>query len=216
MGYRRSSDEIFLEGAIKTVAEIGIENLRTKHIADYADFTEATMYRRFPSKDVILREAFLYADKQISNSLTQSAFLRKTDEIPFDLALYATWRKLYRYLIEHKEETIFLIRFRYSSYYTDEVRDMRQAYNGGFDRVYRVFEKHFGKAANACRDFLINYIFEMTLGIAEKVISGKLEDDQDTEYRGWMAVSSVLKAWTGQQGGLTTYDKQGIAAAGQA
>lgn len=58
MAYRKSTDESFIEGAIKTVAEIGIENTRTKQVADYAGFTEATMYRRFPSKELLLREAF--------------------------------------------------------------------------------------------------------------------------------------------------------------
>lgn len=42
VAYKRSSDEIFIKGTIKTVAEIGIENMRTKHVADYAGFTEAT------------------------------------------------------------------------------------------------------------------------------------------------------------------------------
>ena len=55
VAYRRASDEIFIEGTIKTVAAIGIENMRTKHVADYAGFTEATMFRRFPSKEILLR-----------------------------------------------------------------------------------------------------------------------------------------------------------------
>lgn len=60
MAYRRSSDEIFIEGTIKIVAAIGIENIRTKQVADYAGFTEQTMYRRFSSKEILLRETFLY------------------------------------------------------------------------------------------------------------------------------------------------------------
>ena len=201
MSYRRSSDEIFIEGAIKTVAEIGIENLRTKHIADYADFTEATMYRRFPSKEAILREAFLYVDKRISNILTQSAFIRKPEDKPFESAAYAVWHKIYRYLIEHEEETVFLIRYRYSSYYTDEVRAMRQAYNGSFDRVYAVFDKYFGCTDHSRREYLFNYIFEMTLCFTEKVVTGKMEDNRESEQGVWTAVSSVAKTWALQQRG---------------
>ena len=196
MAYRRSSDEIFIEGTIKTVAAIGIENMRTKHVADYAGFTEATMYRRFSSKEILLREAFLHIDKKVSAMLTQSAYIRNPDDTPFELAVYAIWHKVFRYLVEHKEETIFLIRYRYSSLYTEEVRSMRQAYNGGFDKAYAVFEKHLGSSERSYRGFLINYIFEMTLCFAEKIIAGKLEDNEDTEQEIWLAVSSAVNSLT--------------------
>ena len=39
----------------------------------------------------------------------------------------------------------------------------------------------------------------MTLGFAEKIITGKIEDDKDTEERIWLAVSSAVKSWTLQQ-----------------
>lgn len=89
MAYRRASDEIFIEGTIKTVAEIGIENMRTKHVADYAGFTEATMYRLFPTKTILLRDAFLSVDKKISDILTQSSFIRNPEKTPFELGVYA-------------------------------------------------------------------------------------------------------------------------------
>lgn len=210
MAYKRSSDEIFIEGTIKTVAAIGIENMRTKHVADYAGFTEATMYRRFPSKEILLREAFLNIDRKISSILTQSAFIRKPDDTTFELAIYAIWHKVFRYLVEHKDETIFLIRYRYSSLYTNEVRDMRQVYNGGLDRVYEVFEKHYGNAAHSYRGFLISYIFEMTLVFAEKVVTGKIEDSEATEESVWLAVSSAVDQLTRHPEDSQMDDKRNI------
>lgn len=206
MAYRRASDEIFIEGTIKTVAEIGIENMRTKHVADYAGFTEATMYRLFPTKTILLRDAFLSVDKKISDILTQSSFIRNPEKTPFELGVYAVWRKVYRYLIEHSEETLFLIRYRYSSLYTEEVRNMRQANNGGFDRAYAVFEKHYGENAHSYRGFLINYIFEMTLAFAEKVITGKIEDSEAAEESVWLAVSSAVDQLTRHQEDSQTDD----------
>ena len=93
MASKISSDEIFIEGTIKTVAAIGIENMRTKYVADYAGFSEQTMYRRFPSKEILLRDSFLFVDKKVSAILTQSAFIRKPDDTPFELAVYTIWRK---------------------------------------------------------------------------------------------------------------------------
>ncbi len=213
MAYKRAFDEIFIEGTIQTVAEIGIENTRTKNVADYAGFSEATMYRRFPSKEILLRETFLYIDKQISSFLTQSSFIRNPEENSFEHGIYGIWHKLYRYLIEHKEETLFLIRYRYSSLYTDEVRKLQQAYNGGFNQVYKTLDNYFGSENQEYRDFLINYIFEITLCFAGRIIEGRAEDDDDTECGVWLAVSNSVKSWTRQQGEQKKDDEQRVAAA---
>ena len=196
MACRKASDKMFIEGAIRTVAKVGIENARTKDVADYAGFSEATMYRWFPTKEILLRETFLYVDKQVSNLLTHSSFLRNPDSLPFGQAVYSIWHDVFRYLIRHKEETIFLIRYRYSSLYTDEVRSRREAYNGGFDKAYEVFDNHFGGAEQSYKGFLINFMFEMTLCFAEKIIVGKISGDRETEQRIWLAISSAVKACT--------------------
>ena len=200
MGNKKAYDEMFIAGTIQTVSEIGIENMRTKHAADYAGFSEATLFRHFPSKEILLRDTFLYIDRQVSDILTQSAFLRNPGNVPLELGFYATWRKVYRYLVEHREETIYLIRYRYSSLYTDEVRNMRQANNGGLNGAYDAIEKYFGNEMKAYREFLVNYIFEMTLGFAERVITGKIEDNQDTEDIAWLAISGAAKSWALKQG----------------
>ena len=212
MAYKRASDRLFIEGTIQTVAKIGIENTRTKDIADFAEFSEATMYRRFPTKEVLLREAFLCVDQRISSILTKSAYILNPGDTSFELAIYDIWHDVFRYLLKHKTETIFLIRYRYSSLYTEEVRSKRQAYNGGFDRVYTVFEKQFGCLDQSHREFLISYIFEMTLGFAEKIITGKLKDNQDTEQEIWSAISGAMNAWTSQHSGVPISDEQREAA----
>ena len=193
MAKKRAYEELFVHAAIRMVYEVGIENLRTKDVADLTSFSEATLFRFFPSKDILLRETFLYIDKEVSDLLTQCAYIRNPDNTPFELAVYAIWHKVYRYLLEHREETIFLIRYRYSSLYTDEVRSKRQAYNGGFDRAYAVFEKHLGTASHSYRGFIINYIFELTLCFAEKIITGKVEDTEATEGFIWTAVRNSME-----------------------
>lgn len=197
---KHSSDEKFMEGAIHIVAQIGIENLRTKHVADYAGFSEATLFRAFRSKEDLLCRTFLFVDKRISELLTGSSFISGASSVPFDAAVEAVWHRVFRYLIDNRDETIFLIRFRYSSLYSEEIRSRREAYNGGFEAAYAVFEAHYGEASKSYRGFLINYIFEMTLCFAEKVLAGRIEDTRETEFRIWAAVSSAVKAITQQSG----------------
>ena len=193
---KRASNNVFIKGVIQEVAEVGIENTRTKAVAEYAGFSEATMYRLFATKEILLREAFLYIDRQVSGILTQSDYIRNPGDTPFELAIYDIWHDVFRYLLNHKKETIFLLRYRYSSLYTEEVRSKRQANDGGFNRVYELFKKHFGSSDQFCGRFLISYIFELTLWFSEKIITGKLEDNQDTERGIWLTISSVMNSGT--------------------
>ena len=196
MAIKRTSDIVFIESTIHAVAEIGIENTRTKDVAEHAGFSEASMFRRFPSKEILLRESFLYVDRQISDILTRNVSFRNLDGVPCELAMYAIWHKVYRYLIEHREETIFYIRYRYSSLYTDEVRNSCQAYNGTFDTAYELHEKKVSKASSTDWGIIFSSINEMTLGFAEKVITGTIKDSPETEESIWTAVSTALSAFS--------------------
>lgn len=193
---RKACEIIFIESAIKKVADSGLENLRTKQVADHTGFSEATLFRIFKTKESLLDAAFLYVDKRLSDIVAQSEYLSLSDEMPFEKALYRMWKEVYRHLLDNKEETVFLIRYRYSSLYTKEVRSQRQAYNGSFEKIYDVFDKWFGVSSSTYRGFLINYIFELTLCFADKVIEGMVQDTEETEERIWRAVISAAKSFT--------------------
>ena len=194
MAYKRAFEDMFIKGAVNTVASVGIENTRTKDIASQTGFTEATMYRMFPTKEILLRDAFLYIDKQIADILTQSAFIRHPDKTPTELAAYAIWRRVYRYMIDHWAETIFMIRYRYSSLYTEDVRKMREIYNGGTDRAYTVFVQDLEQIRVTEWQLLLDSAFELTLCFAEKVINGRMPDTDETELGVWSVIMNAMEA----------------------
>ena len=192
MATKKAFDQMFIDAAIKTVAEVGIENTHTKDVAALAGFSEATLFRLFGSKEGLLRDTFLYIDKRVSDILSKSALFKNSGNLPLMDAIHEIWKKEYRYLLDNKDHTIFLIRYRYSSLYTPEVRNCREAYNGSFDDAYSVLEKEFGKAVYSYRGFIINYIFELTLCFAEKIISRNIEDNEFVENSVWSAVYAAV------------------------
>lgn len=199
MATKRVEDGVFIEGAISIVAKEGIENLRTRDVAQYAGFSEATLFKRYPTKENLLLNAFLYIDNKISGILLNDPYIMKPDD-GFDKAIFHIWHKIYRYLIDNEDETLFLIRYRYSSLYTKEVRHMRKAYNGSFDEVYEIFENNIGGLPNSYKGFLINYIFELTLTFAEKVVTKKIRDIPEVEYSVRSAIlAAVIEITSGQR-----------------
>ena len=192
MANKKAFNELFMDATVKTVAKYGIENTRTKDVAACTGFSEATMYRSFPTKEDLLRETFLHTEHKVSDIFMNSDLIRGTGTASFGEKVHKVWHLIYRYLIEHKEDAAYLIRYRYSSFYTAEVRSKRRAYNGSFDRAYDVFEKHFGYSVYSYRGFLINFVFEMTLCFAEKVVTGRVRDSEEMEVRLWSAISGAI------------------------
>ena len=194
MAYKRAFEDMFIQGAVHTVATVGIENTRTKDIASQTGFTEATMYRMFPTKESLLRDAFLYIDKRVSDIVTKNIYIRNPDKTPFELAMYAMWHRVYRYLIEHGKETVFMIRYRYSSYYTEEIRNSRELYNGAMDQVYETFERELGAGAETDWAMRLDSAFDLMLCCAERIVTGQAADSDETELGIWNVVSNAMKA----------------------
>lgn len=189
----KANEEMYFLSTIQIVAEAGLENLRTKDVALRTGFSEATLFRYFESKDQLLISTFTYVDRKLSDVfLNHLSYIAQAEVENFNEYLHLAWHDIFRYLIDNPDETIFLIRFRYSAMYTDEVRSLRQAYNGNFEEAYALFEKYFGKPRHTYRGFLINYIFEITLCFAEKVITGKLENTFESENNIWIAVQAAI------------------------
>lgn len=186
---------VFMDSTIRIVAQAGLENLRTKQIAQASGASEATMYMHFASKEEILRETFFLLDEKLSSRLTKNAqvlaVINGSDNL--ETVGYKIWKNVYRYLIEHREETLFAIRYRYSSYYTDEVFSKRRAYSGDFDSVYQAISKHFSNPDLDYCSFVIDYAFEMTFSFVEKIISGRIEDTLELQQRIWLGIRESIK-----------------------
>lgn len=188
-----------LESAIRLVAKNGMENIRTKEIAEDVGISEGTMYKHFKSKNEILRDAFFLVDTRISSILTQSSFASSVNIENFWDMVHEIWEKIYSYLLSHEEETLFLIRFRYSALYTAELRKKRQAYNGMFDEIYKSLEKIHTLPPDIYRGFLTSYIFEITLCFAEKYVTGRIPEDDSLEDNLWNAVKGAVVGMLGIQ-----------------
>lgn len=182
----------YYDATIKMVYKLGLESLRTKHIACEAGYSEASMYGLFKCKEDILRETFFEVDRRLSSILLESPLVDRMEELGFLNAAEQIWREVYRYLLEHKEETIFLIRYRYSAYYNEEIRNQRMSYNGSYDKVYDVTDKYLGKTSIYYRGFLVGWMFEVTLCMAERVIMGHMKDTQELQDNLWLMIKAAV------------------------
>ncbi len=184
----KATKELFLEKTIEVVARVGMENLRTKMVADAAGFSEATMFRFFRDKDEMLCETFLEVDRRVSEVFLACFKPEKFENTTCKEALFEIWKKIFSYLLENPNETLYLIRFRYSALYSSEIRSKRKAYDGSLNKAYEYLTDLNAAGVGTYQGFLTNYAFEMTLCFAEKIVTGRIQLTEDMKLRLWNAI----------------------------
>lgn len=193
MATKKAFDETFLNGVIQVAATVGIENLRTKQVADYTGFSEATLFRAFETKELLLCSAFLRVDNEISHVLSDLVELRGKDDAASKRLLSKVWDRLFGFLSEKKEQTLFWMRFRYSSLYTDDVREKREAFNGGLSPVYDALSEHYTGLTSEQLSFLLQTVVETTACLAEKNANGKAEELDGVSDFVWATASAAAR-----------------------
>ena len=195
---KRISPMEFYDATIDAVAEVGLENFRTKMVGERTQYSEASLYNLFgnPGKDNMLCQTFLEVDRRTSAVLLESSHFAELQNAPDTAAFLAVsraiWEEMYDYLLSHKNETLFLLRFRYSALYP-QVRSQRQAYNGAFAGVNELLRRLVGAPTNSYEGYLPGLAFELTLINAEKVVTGRLPETPELRDRVWNMVVEDLK-----------------------
>lgn len=177
-----STKEKLKRSAVKVTVESGMDLVTTQSIAKMAGCSEAMIYRFFKGKNELLTEVFLEIDSILSNFLLQNKNISVAN---LDEGLKESWHNIWRWLLDHPDETLFLIRFRYSSLYTDETRNKRLGHDGSFDAFNQIIDARFGSPTFSYSGFIFNYLFEITLSFAERVALGRFVDNENVEQYIW-------------------------------
>lgn len=188
----KSTKQRLLESAIRSVANYGIEGSTTARLAHEAEISEAMIYKCFADKTDLMNMAFLQVDKTLSDFVLNHPFFKDQEKGEVLTVVNEIWNNIYDYLMNHREEALFLIRYRYSSLYSDEIRNQRQTYNGAFDKVFEVAAPYFAGSGVGYRGFLTNYAFELTLSFAEKVHTGRIQNTEELRKTLWALIASSV------------------------
>ena len=166
-----------IRSVIRVVARSGVENTTVKKIAAEAEITGSGIYAYYTDKDDLLRATFLWTDEFFAAHIRQ--ILRQSGE---DDSLEDVWKRCFRFFVEHREETLFYLRFTYSTLYTPE---LMQQHCLRF-RVIRTSLPEQG--CGASRQFLFEHVLNDTLAYAERFLTGKIEQSESVIGQIWDAI----------------------------
>lgn len=168
--------ERIMQSAIKCTGLFGLGEVRTRRIAQDCGLSEANIYRFFSGKDELLQACYDAIDSRIA------AFCRRMASVPAEdaeEAFRSRWGRLFRYLLRHPEDTAFYYHFRASMITVPQAGPVTRA--GAV--MSALLPGEWSGAPEGLRQVYTDYLLHNSVYFAFQVLSGGLEDGQETEDR---------------------------------
>lgn len=182
-----------IEGTIKTVAALGLENTTTNAICKICGVNVAYIYRFFSDKEDLIAKAFTYVDEQFLKQILENYTVLNYDSIDYESRCHVLFRKCWDYLMTHPKDITFYIRYYYSSSF------QKYACAEHMNRYADLFEK-MKSAFPESTDvrLVLHHILDTLLGEATKQIDKPREDDDTAATKTFHLIFSVVKSYVKQ------------------
>ena len=158
-----------MDGAIKTVAERGLEGLTTRSIEQYSDVNDAYIYRYFIDKDDLLTRTYLREMSHITTIIFES-ISKETVNIQSRDKCYEAWNKCNEYLAANPNIVKFCLRFRYSTYYLNVLDEIRN------ERIERASKEKTIFLPDTNIALIFEIMVDAILSYNMRIINGELDD----------------------------------------
>ncbi len=190
-----NSEEMIIKGAIKCVSEYGLSKTRTQIIAEKSGLSEAMIYKLFGSKDTLLRICFETVDKRIAAlfngmQISEEQIKKNPEEVVFIL-----WSTYFKWLISHKEETLFYFAYRMAAFFPQYERTREAPWFGDFVAIFSIFDKEYELYKKISPSVLWTHILTVTQLYAKLAIEGSVPSDD-------AAIQSIFKMLMSGLGGF--------------
>ena len=167
--------EMLLDSTVRVIAKSGLEKATTKLIAEKANLNEAYIYRCYDSKEELFRAAFRREDMRLAQQFHNSLPLMRTLGGSWKERCFLLWKPCWEFVIHRPDECQFYLQYYYSAncrLYA--YRDHLKIYRPLVGEVYWAFKP------DSHVDILVHQIFDTMLSFAARVLSGEIEDCEET------------------------------------
>ena len=182
-----------IEGTIRTVAALGLENTTTNAICTVSNINVAYIYRFFESKEDLIAGAFDAVDDELLGVILKNFTVLHYESIDYESRCRVLFMKCWDHLMQHPEELIFYVRYYYSASF--------QKYSSGehMERYAVLLEKMktaFPKTTDVRT--VMRHILDTLLGEAIKQINEPKADSSIAATVSFRLIFSVVKSYVKQ------------------
>ncbi len=101
-----------IDGTVRTVANIGLENTTTDAICKESGLNVAMIYRFYKTKEELIADAFASVDEEFLSVIMKNFPVLRYESIDYESRCHVLFIKCWDYIMAHPNELVF-----YASYY---------------------------------------------------------------------------------------------------
>lgn len=137
--------EKYFRSVMETTCKIGLENITVRSMAKTLGVSEAALYRHFIGKDQLLSETYFYAESLFWDRFATEIYSHGFSDTLFSEILEQVWIGIFNYLRADDVLAVFLLRYRASAEYTDQIRKDSMLTGSEMEPVMRIFRSQIGE-----------------------------------------------------------------------
>lgn len=176
-----------LGAALRLIPRQGFHATPVSQIAEEAGVAAGSIYRYFPSKEVLLSELYL----QLKQELYQAMGGAMPAGVPFEAHFKRVWLNTFAYFIEHPDAFGFMEHYASSPLLTEETR------RAGIKTIQPFIEAFQRAQAEGCiqelpLEVLFSFVYGPLFSLARKHLAGQQEMTSDlcrqAAHAAWCAI----------------------------
>ena len=141
--------EKYFRSVMETTCKIGLENITVRSMAKTLGVSEAALYRHFLGKDQLLSETYFYAESLFWDRFAAEIYSHGFSDTLFSEILEQVWIGIFNYLRADDVLAVFLLRYRASAEYTDQIRKGSTLTGSEMEPVMRIFRSQIGEPSHS-------------------------------------------------------------------
>ncbi len=191
---KTKAQQELIDGTIRTVAKIGLENTTTDAICKESGLNVSTIYRFYNTKEELISDAFATVDEEFLGVIMKNFPVLQYESINYESRCHVLFSKCWEYITAHPDELTFYIRYYYSSSF--------QKYSDA-EHIKR-FSALFGKMKTAFPEttdvrMVMHRILDAMLGEAREQVKDTKTDNAIAGEKCFRLIFSIVKSYVKEE-----------------
>jgi AcrR family transcriptional regulator len=181
-----------MEAVKKIVAEKGLDGFSIRQVAELTGINETMIYRDFYTKDQLLDVCYKEVQNEIADICGTIGPLTLNTREQAITAIKDMWTTCFQYLLEHRDNTLFMRNYRESSYR----QKLLEASDNRKPKYFFDARDKFAMVLSSDIDMHCTwiYVIDFSIEFAMRILTGELPQDENSVSRIWQIMFNGLGA----------------------
>ena len=183
-----------IDGTIRTVANIGLENTTTDAICKESGLNVSTIYRFYNTKEELIADAFSITDEEFLGVILNGFPVLRYESVDYESRCHVLFLKTWEFIMARQSELLFYIRYYYSISFQ---KYSKEAHIRRFAPLFEKMKTAFPETADV--RMVMHHILDTLLDEAQKQVSDASIDNAIAGEKCFRLIFAVVRSYVKEE-----------------